>query len=121
MSPREKLMTVFRADRLAEIRLEAGYTQEGLAEKINFSKKQISAWETGETDPRADSLIALARFFHVSIDWFLGLSDKRAEQSRGSLTTEQRRYLNAFEKGDVEAVVTMVMDKLRKQRDEGNR
>ena len=52
-------------------RSEHKLTQEQLAEKIFVSKKTISNWETGKTTPDLDSVIRLARLFHLSLDTIL--------------------------------------------------
>lgn len=53
---------------LKEKRKEYQLTQEQLAEKIFVSNKTISNWETGKTKPDIESLILLAKFFHLSLD-----------------------------------------------------
>lgn len=67
----------FRSDRLKELRKEKKYTQGRLAELVGSSQSNVSSWETGVYAPSADELQALAKEFQVSIDYLLGLSDKR--------------------------------------------
>jgi len=45
---------------IAEWREKAGLTQEQLAERVGTSKASISRWETGERDPTAKVLAAIA-------------------------------------------------------------
>lgn len=42
------------------------WTQEELADKIFVSKRTISNWETGRTVPDIESVLRLAKVFHVS-------------------------------------------------------
>lgn len=62
-------------DNLKELRTERGIGQVELAKAINVSKGIISLWENGLREPNMSSLIALARFFDVSLDELVGLSN----------------------------------------------
>lgn len=61
------------AENLKELRLEKGVGQVELAEKIGVSKGIISLWENGKREPTLSSLVALAKFFDVSIDTLVGI------------------------------------------------
>ena len=52
------------ADRLVELRKNAGYSQEELADTIGVSRQAVSKWERCESSPDTDNLIELARLFH---------------------------------------------------------
>lgn len=62
------------AENLKEMRLEKGVGQVELAEKIGVSKGIISLWENGKREPTLSSLIALAKYFEVSLDTLVGLN-----------------------------------------------
>lgn len=64
-------------NRVKELRKEKGLRQDELAGKINVSQQTISRIENGENSLPADLLIHLAKFFHVSVDYILKLSDVR--------------------------------------------
>jgi len=59
------------ADKLFNLRIQYGYSQEALAEKINVSRQAISKWELGLTFPDTEKVLALSSFFDVSIDYLL--------------------------------------------------
>ena len=59
------------AEKLYTLRTQGGYSQEGLAEKLNVSRQAVSKWETGPTLPETDKLIAISELFNVSIDSLL--------------------------------------------------
>lgn len=61
-------------DNLKDLRVERGIGQVELAKAINVSKGIISLWENGLREPNMSSLIALAKFFDVSLDELVGLS-----------------------------------------------
>lgn len=60
------------AKNLIHYRKAAGLTQAGLAEKINYSDKSISKWESGNGVPDIYTLIQLAELFGVSVDALIG-------------------------------------------------
>ena len=64
--------TIF-CERLKELRLERGLGQVGLAKKLDVGKSVVSLWELGKCEPTLSKLIAMARFFGVSIDYLAGL------------------------------------------------
>lgn len=63
------------ANRLRELRKENGLTIIQLSKEVGISKSAISQWETSTTDITGDNLIILAKYFHVSTDYLLGLED----------------------------------------------
>ena len=62
-------------DRLKELRIEKGVGQIELAKAIHVSKGIISLWENGLREPKLSNLIALAKFFEVSLDYLVGLEN----------------------------------------------
>ena len=63
------------AERLYELREEAGLTMAELARAVGVSDATICKWEKGETSPMYYAVIALAQFFGVTADYLLGLDD----------------------------------------------
>ena len=49
-------------------RLEAGFTQIDLANKLEIDRSTVAKWETGESFPRAEKLIQLAEVLNCTID-----------------------------------------------------
>ena len=68
------MSTVF-SERLKELRIEKNVGQIELAKAINVSKGIISLWENDLREPKLSSLMALAKFFDVSIDYLAGLDN----------------------------------------------
>ena len=50
------------------LRKQRKLTQIELAESIGYSDKTVSKWETGESVPNVETLVALADFYGVSLD-----------------------------------------------------
>ena len=53
---------------IARLRMERGLTQGQLAEMVGCYPKDVSRWETGERNPGAKSLIALAKALGCSME-----------------------------------------------------
>lgn len=64
------------SNRLKELRTQAGLTQLQLAQRLGITKSVISFYELSERAPSPDVLIRLAKIFHVSTDYLLGLDKK---------------------------------------------
>ena len=64
-------MTLEIGQRLAEMRKQAGLSQEALAEKLGISRQAVSKWERAESAPDTDNLIALSKLYGVSLDELL--------------------------------------------------
>lgn len=89
-------------ERLRALRLEAGYTQKEVAQKINSTDKNVWAYEKGLATPPVEVLIAYAEVFNVSTDYLLGLEDDFGvrvddkQKKPDALTTEERRLLEGY-------------------------
>ena len=62
-------------NRIRDLREDLDMRQSDLAEATGIDQRTISNYETGKTSPDSDSLIRLADFFHVSIDYLVGRTD----------------------------------------------
>ena len=50
-------------------------SQSDFAEKIGVKQSQVSEWLSGKAKPGYDPLKQMATAFHVSADYFLGITD----------------------------------------------
>lgn len=57
--------------KITQMRINKGISQELLAEKISVSRQSVSKWEIGEAIPQIDKIIALCDFFGVTADELL--------------------------------------------------
>ena len=64
-----------RMYRIKDLREDKDLSQADVAKVINTSQQQYSKIESGKTNINADKLILLARFYNVSVDYILGLTD----------------------------------------------
>jgi transcriptional regulator with XRE-family HTH domain len=91
-------------ERLRQLREEKGLTQEELGKIINQKKANISKYETGRLEPSMGTLITLAKFFNVSTDYLLGVSDERF-----SSLDKEMEGVPEEERGKVERIIKTVI------------
>ena len=59
--------------RLREMRLQAGYKQDEVSERLGVGQNTVSRWESGHSDPSLNNLIRLASLYECAIgDLFNG-------------------------------------------------
>lgn len=61
--------------RLRTLRQERGMGQIALAKELDVGKSIISLWEKDECEPTLSKLVAIARYFDVTIDYLAGLEN----------------------------------------------
>ena len=93
---------------IKELRKDMDCTQSKLADVLGVTQDSISLWENGKRIPDTQYVVDMAKFFDVSVDYLLGLSDEyksarlQTERLQPSLTFEERellqRYRNMSEK-----------------------
>jgi len=64
-------------ERLKQLRLELNLRQEDISEIIKVHRATIGKYEANERFPDKDILVTLSKFFNVSTDYLLGLTDIR--------------------------------------------
>jgi transcriptional regulator with XRE-family HTH domain len=58
--------------RIREARIAAGFSRaEHFARKLEIASAQLSKYELGHVEPRAEKLASIARACGVSIDWLI--------------------------------------------------
>ena len=61
--------------RIRDLREDRDLTQKDLAKCLNCSQQVYSNYELGQRDIPTDVLIRLSRFYQVSVDYILGLTN----------------------------------------------
>lgn len=61
--------------RIKELRLERNISQKKLSLQVGVSQSVLCDYENGKVEPTASVIISLAKFFGVSTDYLLGLSE----------------------------------------------
>ena len=64
-------------NKLKNLRKQKRLTQKQVANRIGLAISAVSSYEAGTRYPSYDVLIKLARIYHVSTDYLLGMTDKK--------------------------------------------
>ena len=78
-------------EKLQKLRTNENLTQEELAEKLYVSRAAISKWESGRGYPSIDSLKAIAKYFHVTIDELIG-SEEIVDLAEQDINDFHKKY-----------------------------
>lgn len=62
-------------ERIREIREEHFMTQQKVADLLNVGQRTYADYESGKTRIPVDSLLILAKFYNVSMDYITGASN----------------------------------------------
>ena len=62
--------------KLKGLRVKTGLSQEKVAEQLYVSRQAISKWENDEAFPDMENMVALAKFYNVSVDYILAPEDE---------------------------------------------
>ncbi len=65
------------SDNIRNNRKKINLSQDELAEKVGVSRQSVSFWETGQTQPTIDNIIALSKIFNISSDELLDNFDNK--------------------------------------------
>lgn len=114
--------------RIREIRKKCGLTMKELAERVGVSESAISQYETGRRQPDYETLLKIADYFGVSVDYLLGKEggaavDPELEELLEALRSrKEMRVLFNLAKGaskeDVEQAVRIIEAIRRKDDDD---
>lgn len=64
-------------ERIRNLREDSDLTQEDVGHQINVPQRTYAYYESGERMVPPRVLIALAKFYRVSVDYLLGLTDQK--------------------------------------------
>lgn len=69
-------------DRMRDLREEKGVSQEELAAALGITRLSVGNYERGQRKPDAEMIVKIARYFDVSADYLLGLSEVRTNSGK---------------------------------------
>lgn len=81
-------------ERLRELRLQMGKTQQEMADLLNITSSAYSLYETGKRQLNYESLLILADYFDVSLDYLFGRSKVR--KLPAEFTPADYRFLKQY-------------------------
>ncbi len=62
--------------RIQQLRKEKGLSQEQLADQLHISRQAVSKWESGQSLPDIEKIVALSEYFGVTTDYLLKGKDE---------------------------------------------
>lgn len=69
-------------ERIREIREDRSLTQQKVADLLHIGQRTYADYESGKTRIPVDSLLILARYYNVSMDYITGASNTQTEYPR---------------------------------------
>lgn len=66
---KEKNMTL--GEKIFRLRTEQGFSQETFGEQLGVSRQSVSKWETDQSIPELDKIVAISELFGISTDYLL--------------------------------------------------
>ena len=76
MHSREAMILDYR-ERMRALREDGDFTQKEIAMLIHKSQQGYNHIETGRAELKIDDLIKLCKFYRVTSDYFIGISDEK--------------------------------------------
>ncbi len=86
---------------ISKLRLAQNLNQRELASLLSVSNGTVGMWETGKRQPDLNTVVKIATFFNVSVDYLLGI-DQEFEGNNDKLTAEEELLLQLFNGCDEE-------------------
>ena len=68
-------MVILFSKRLQQLRKDANLKQSDLAKILNTTQRRISHLESGKIEPDLATIVEAAKYFHVTLDYLVGVSD----------------------------------------------
>ena len=96
-----------------QLRVDSHKTQDEIAETLDVTQQTVQIWEKGEHTPKIATLVKVARHFHVTVDWLLGIENVALERYSDN---EKHfiglyRQLNAAEKDMLSSLIDLTISK----------
>lgn len=86
--------------RIRTLREARGISQQRLAIEVNVTQAAISKYELGQSEPDIYVIQNLAKFFGVSSDYLLEISDEKTSLSTYGLSEAEKEVLFGFKRLD---------------------
>ena len=93
--------------KLREVRIAKGYTQQTLAEKLYVTRQTVSRWESGNRYPDLETLKKISVELEVSVDELLSMEPHPDEQKE--MTAEEEKTTDVYEKSKEKNIINRVM------------
>lgn len=89
--------SIINMQRLKQLRKEHKITAKQLGEKLQVAESTISLYENGKREPNFKTLLKIADYFCVSVDYLLGKEEQEKKPAEnGELTEHEQNLINAY-------------------------
>lgn len=77
-------------ENLQKLRKEKGISQEQLAEQLGVTRQSVSKWESGNSYPEMDKIVAICNLFHCDMDVLINkdITEEREKKDASSIVKE---------------------------------
>ena len=83
-------------DMIKTLREEAGCSQAQLAKNLDVTRSSVNAWEMGLSTPTTHYVVELAKLFHISTDYLLGME------------SEKHIVFDGYSKSEIELIYNLI-------------
>lgn len=104
--------TIFR-DNLKKLIDSRGLTIKGLASELNITASTLTRYIHGYRTPELSYIIALSKYFNVSIDWLVGINGDKFDVFPKEVQEVANLYQMAADSDRL--VINAVLDKYRER------
>lgn len=89
--------------RIKELRNQSNLSLRDLAQNLNISYSSLGKYERGEQQPNIETLLNIAKYFDVTVDYLLGNSNYKNTQEEFNfknaiILSEEKELLNLFKR-----------------------
>jgi len=99
-----------RGERLKALRAERGLTQEEFSELVDIAVRQLSRYETNQSDPTSEVIARMADVLSVSVDYLLGRTEDRASYVQlDNLTVNEKQALIEWRRGNKYRAIEIIV------------
>ena len=98
-------------ERLIDLRKDMGLTQKKLSEQLFINYRTYSGYERNETEASDDFKIRLAKFYNVSVDYLLGISDNPHPIQNGDDYVRLPKQLSKSGRKELEQFLSFLLAK----------
>ena len=99
---------------LKQLRLKSGYTQREAAELLGKKQQTVASWETGQSQPDANTLFFICSIYGTTVDEAFGFThDRKNISSKDIELLEKYHALDALGQSHVDAVLSWESDRVK--------
>ena len=82
---------------ISKLRYDINLTQEQLEDLFGVSQQTVQKWESGASAPNLDKIIAISKYFDISLDSLILGNDNRTIEESNKARTIKPQYQNMHE------------------------